>query len=80
MTRNSLITFPLASVSSDEGWQSLPTGTLVLIAGPVGLMATQTTELKKNKSWIAGRCQSRVISELNTSLELECIKFLVDPM
>ena len=49
MTRNSLISLPLASVSSDEGWQSLSSGTLVLLAGPIGLMATQGTKFNKTK-------------------------------
>ena len=66
--RDSLISLPLASVSSDKGWQSLSPGTLVLLAGPIGLMATQATELNKNKVWIAGRCQSRLISRPNTYL------------
>ena len=59
---------PLASVGSNKGQQSLPPGTLVLLAGPVGLMVTQATKFNKNKVWITRRCQSRVISELNTSL------------
>ena len=41
-----------ASVSSDKGRQSLPPGTLALLAGPIGLMLTQTTEVNKNKGWI----------------------------
>ena len=48
-TRNSLIPLPLVSVSSDEGWQFLLPGTLVLLAGPIGLMVTQTTEVNKIK-------------------------------
>ena len=55
-TRNSLIPLPLASVISNKGWQSLSPGTLVLLAGPIGLMVTQATEFNKNKVWIAGRC------------------------
>ena len=42
-----------ASVSCDEGWQSLPLGILALLAGPIDLMVTQTTEVDKNKNWIA---------------------------
>ena len=49
VTRNSLIPLPLASVSSNGGWQSLPPGTLVLLAGPIGLMGTQTTKFEKKK-------------------------------
>ena len=67
VTRNSLISLPLASVSSDKGQQSLSPGTLVLLAGPVGLMVTQATEFNKNKVWIAERCWSRLISKPNTS-------------
>ena len=67
-TRNSLIPLPLASVGSDKGWQSLPPGTLVLLAGPIGLMVTQTAKANKNKDWITGRCRLRVASKLNTSL------------
>ena len=37
-----------ASVSTDEGWQSLPLGTLALLAGPIGLMIMQTTKVNKN--------------------------------
>ena len=44
------------------------TGTLALLAGPIGMMVTQTTEVNKNKNWIAERCQLRVINELNISL------------
>ena len=68
MTRNSLISLSLASVGSDKGWQSLPPDTLVLLAGPIGLMVIQTTEVNKNKGGIAGRCRSRIISKPNTSL------------
>ena len=57
-----------ASVSSNKKWQSLSQGTLVLLAGPIGLMATQETKFNKNKVQIAGRHQSRLISKLNTSL------------
>ena len=49
-------TYSSASVASDEGWQSLPPGTLALLAGPIGLMVTQTTKFNKNKSWITERC------------------------
>ena len=80
VTRNSLIPLPLAFVGSSKGWQSLLPGILVLSARPIGLMVTQTTKVNKNKGWIAGRCQSRVISKLNTSLLLKGIKFLVDPV
>ena len=41
-----------ASVGTDEGWQSLPLGPLALLAGPIGLMVTQTTEVNKNKRWV----------------------------
>ena len=68
VTRTSLITLPLASVSSDEGRQSLALGTVALLAGPIGLMVTQTTEVNKNKAWITERHGSRVISKFNTSL------------
>ena len=63
--RNSLIPLLLASVGPTKGQKSLPPGTLVCLAGHIGLMVTQTTEVNKNKGWIAGRCQSRVISKLN---------------
>ena len=49
VTRNSLIPLPLASFSSNKGQQSLLPGTLVLLAGPIGLMVTQTTKLKKKQ-------------------------------
>ena len=54
-TRNSLIPLPQASVRCDKGWQSLLPGTLVLLAGPIGLVVTQTTEVNENKAWIGGR-------------------------
>ena len=79
-TKNSLIPLPLPSVDSDKGWQSLSPGTLVLLAGPIGLMVTQTTKVNENKDWIIGRCQSRVISKLNISLSLKGIKFFIDLM
>ena len=41
-----------ASVGSDEGWQSLPLGTLALLAGPIGLIITHTIKVNKNKNWI----------------------------
>ena len=66
--RNSLISLPLASVSSNKGWQSLSPGTLVLLAEPVGLMATQVIKFNKNKVQIAGKCQLRLINKPNTSL------------
>ena len=40
VTRTSLISPPLASVSSDKEWQALPLGTLALSAGPIGVMVT----------------------------------------
>ena len=64
--RNSLISLPLASISSNKVWWSLSPGTLVLLASSIGLMATQATEFNKNKVQIAGRHQSILISELNT--------------
>ena len=45
-----MISHPQASVSSDKEWQSLLPGTLVLLAGPIGLMVTQTTEFEKPKA------------------------------
>ena len=57
-----------ASVSSNKGWQCLPPGTLAILARPIGLMVTQTTEVNKNKGGITERCQSRVISKLKNSL------------
>ena len=56
------------SVSSDKGRQSLPPGTLALLAGPIALMVTQTSKVTKTKGWITERCQSRVISKVNTFL------------
>ena len=41
------------SVGTKEGWQSLPLGTLALLAGPIDLMVTKTTKVNKNKSWVA---------------------------
>ena len=42
-----------ASVSIDKGWQSLPLDTLALLAGLIGLMVMQATEVGKNKSWVS---------------------------
>ena len=67
-TRNSMISLTLAYVSSDKGWQSLSPFTLVLLAGPIGLMATQATELTKTRLEFTGRCQSRLISKSSTYL------------
>ena len=41
---------PYSSVSggTNEGWQSLPLGTLTLLAGPTVLMVMQRTDVKKN--------------------------------
>ena len=61
-------TYSSASEGSDKGWQSLPPGTVALLAGPIGVIVTQTTEVNINKSWITERCQSRVINELKKSL------------
>ena len=47
---------PLASVSTNKGWQSLSPGTLVLLARPIGLIVTQATKFNKNKVWITGKC------------------------
>ena len=41
-----------SSVSIEEGWQSLPLGTLALLAGLISLMVMQITEVSKNKSWV----------------------------
>ena len=51
--RNSLMSLPVASVSSDKVQQSLSPGTLVLLAEHIGLMATQATEFNKNRVQIA---------------------------
>ena len=40
--------YSLVSEGTDKGWQSLPLGTLALLAGPIGLMVMQTTEVEKN--------------------------------
>ena len=40
---------PLASIGSDKGQQSLSPGTLVLLAGSVGLMVTQATKFEKKQ-------------------------------
>ena len=53
--RNSLISLPLASISSDKVQWSWSPGSLLLLAGPIGLMATPATKFNKNKVWIAGR-------------------------
>ena len=42
-------TYSSASVGSKIGWESLPSGSLALLAGPVGLMVTQTTKFNKIK-------------------------------
>ena len=64
MTRKCQIPLPPASAGSDKGQQSLPPGTLALLAGPIGLMVTPTTEVNHNKGWIIERHQLRVISKL----------------
>ena len=46
--RNSLISLCLASIGSDKVQWSLSPGTLVLSAGPIGLMATHAPEFNKN--------------------------------
>ena len=45
-------TYSSTSVGTDEEWQFLPLDTLTLMAGPIGLMVTQTTEINKNKNQI----------------------------
>ena len=67
-TGNPLISLPPVCVGSNKGWQSLLPGTLVLLAGPIGLMDTQATKFNKNKVWITGRCQLRLINKPNASL------------
>ena len=49
MTRNSLISLPLASVGSSKWWQSLLPAIPALLAGPIGLMATQATKFNKTR-------------------------------
>ena len=44
------------------------------------LPSIDETKVNKNKGWITERCQLRVISEINISLYLEGIKFLVGLM
>ena len=58
----------LASVSSDKGQQSLLPGTLVPLAGHIGLKVIQATNFNKNKVWITGKFQLSLINEPNTSL------------
>ena len=51
--RNSLLFLPLVSVGFEKVQQSLSPGTLVLVNEHIGLMATQVTELYKNRIQIA---------------------------
>ena len=56
MTRDSMVPIPQPLSAPKKGWQSLPLGALALLAGPIGLMVTETTKVNKNKNWIAERC------------------------
>ena len=43
---------PLASADTNKGWQSLSTGTLVLLAGGIGLVVTQATKFSRDGIWL----------------------------